>query len=233
MKLSIVIPVYNEVRTILPLIERVKRTNFDKEIIIVDDFSEDGTRQLLCAIGDKNIKVFMHSRNMGKGAALITGFKHATGDILIIQDADLEYDPGDYGKLIKPIVTGDCLVVYGSRFLTYNYSSLKQHLFYITHFLGNKFLNFLTCVLFRTKITDMETCYKAISRDVLRRLHLSARRFDIEPEITAQLLNMKIKITEVPISYTPRDYKQGKKISWRDGLAAMFILLKYRVRGRR
>lgn len=233
MKLSVVMPVYNEVKTIRAILDRVNKVDIDKEIIIIDDFSSDGTRQVLQDINDSSIKVLMHECNRGKGSALRTGFKHVTGDIVIIQDADLEYDPGEYIKLVGPIAKGEAKVVYGSRFLKYNYSHLREHLFYMTHFLGNKFLNWVTSVLYLTRITDMETCYKAISKDVFLRLSLSAERFDIEPEITAQILNMGIKIHEVPISYDPRDYKHGKKISWRDGVAAVIVLLKFKMKGRR
>ncbi len=226
MEISVVIPVYNEVRTIEKVIQRVKNVNIEKEIIVVDDCSTDGTREILRKINEDGIRVFFHEKNQGKGAALCTGFKYITGEIAVIQDADLEYDPQDYIKLIKPIKDGMADVVYGSRFLTYIFHC--KRLFYLTHFIGNKFLNFLIRLLFRTKITDMETCYKAIRRNVLKDMKLSARRFDIEPEVTAQLLRKGFKIHEVPISYTPRGYEKGKKICWKDWFIAIFILLKYR-----
>lgn len=225
---SIVIPVYNEVHTIKRLIQRVKDSNIEKEIIIVDDCSTDGSRELLQDIKEDGIKVFFHEENKGKGAALRTSFKHITGEVAIIQDADLEYDPQDYIKLIKPIYEEGAEVVYGSRFLNRKHMPHCKHFFYLTHFIGNKFLNFLLNLLYGTKITDMETCYKAIKRKALEKLNLCARGFDIEPEITAQLIRKGFKIQEVPISYHPRDYREGKKISWKDGLVAACVLFKYR-----
>lgn len=226
-KLSVVIPVYNEVKTIEKIMQQVKDVDIEKEIIVVDDCSTDGTREILRKINENGIKVFFHEKNEGKGEALRTGFKYITGQITVIQDADLEYDPQDYIKLIKPIEDGMVDVVYGSRFLKRKCIFDYKHPF-LTHFIGNKFLNFLIELLFRTKITDMETCYKAIRSNVLKDMKLSARRFDIEPEITAQLLRKGFKIHEVSISYSPRDYGEGKKISWKDGFSAIFILLKYR-----
>lgn len=226
MKISVVIPVYNEVKTIKEIIQRIKDVNIEKEIIVVDDCSTDGTREILRKINENGIRIFFHEGNKGKGAALRTGFEHIKGEVVIIQDADLEYDPQDYIKLIKPIKDGVADVVYGSRFLTYILNC--KHLFYLTHFIGNKFLNFLIGLLFRAKITDMETCYKTIRSNVLKDMKLSARKFDIEPEITAQLIRKGFKIHEVPISYSPRAYEEGKKISWKDGFSAIFVLLKYR-----
>lgn len=228
MKLSVVIPVYNEAKTIETIIKRVSAVEVEKEIIIVDDFSTDGTREILKKIHDNGVKVEFHCQNMGKGAALRTGFKLATGDAVVVQDADLEYDPRDFVKLLEPIESGAALAVYGSRFLTREHIPHCARPFYLTHFLGNKVLNFLLNALYRAKITDMETCYKLIKREVLDSIVLSARRFEIEPEITAQLLKKGIKIHEVPISYHPRDYKEGKKISWKDGISAIAVLLKYR-----
>lgn len=227
--LSVVIPVYNEVKTIEKLIQRVKDVNIEKEIIVVDDCSTDGTREILQKNNGNGIRAFFHEKNEGKGVALRTGFKYATGEIVAIQDADLEYDPQDYVKLIKPIRDGIADVVYGSRFLTYKFHCKRP--FYLTHFVGNKFLNFLVNLLYGTRVTDMETCYKVIKKTVLEKnIDLSARRFDVEPEITAQLLRKGFKIYEIPISYNPRDYKDGKKICWRDGIIAIYVLLKYRFR---
>jgi glycosyltransferase involved in cell wall biosynthesis len=229
MKLSVVIPVYNEITTIKELINRVMNVmDIDKEIVIVDDFSTDGTREILKQIQGDNIRVFLHEKNMGKGAAIRTGFKYITGDVVIIQDADLEYNPQDYRKLIKPIADGLADVVYGSRFLAKGQLHHFKKFFYVTHFIGNKFLNFLVNILYNTKITDMETCYKVIKREVLNEINLSSSKFEIEPEITAKLLRKGFKIHEVPICYNPRDYSEGKKISWRDGFKAVNILLKYR-----
>lgn len=228
MKVSVIIPIYNEVKTIERIIQRVKDVNIEKEIIAVDDCSTDGTREILKGISEDGIKVLFHEKNQGKGAALRTGFKHISGEVVIIQDADLEYDPQDYIKLIKPIREEGTEIVYGSRFLNRKHLPHFERPFYLTHFIGNKFLNFLTSLLYRTKITDMETCYKALNKKVVENMSLSARGFDIEPEITAQLLRKGFKIHEVPISYSPRGYKEGKKISWKDGFIAIFVLLKYR-----
>jgi len=228
MKLSVVIPVYNEIRYIEELIRRVKNINIEKEIIIIDDFSTDGTREILKKIKDNGIRVFFHEKNMGKGAALRTGFKYVTGDMVVIQDADLEYDPQDYMKLICPIIEGKADVVYGSRFLKLEHVFHCKRPFYLTHFFGNKLLNFILGVLYKTNITDMETCYKVMKREVLESIDLSAQGFEIEPEITVSLLRSGFKIHEVPISYVPRDYSEGKKVSWREGVGALFVLFKYR-----
>ena len=221
--LSIIIPAYNEEKNIKTVIEKVNSVNLDsikKEIIVVDDFSTDGTRESLKKI--KNIKVFYHKKNMGKGSAVRTGLKHATGDIIIIQDADLEYDPNDYPKLINPILNGKTKVVFGSRFLK------KHNARYKFYYLGNRFLSIITTLLYFRKISDMETCYKAFRTDVIKNIRLRAKRFDIEPEITAKIIKQGYKILEVPIWYKCRSFNEGKKISWKDGVKAIYYLVKYR-----
>ncbi|MDO8480277.1 MAG: glycosyltransferase family 2 protein [Nanoarchaeota archaeon] len=223
MKLSIVIPAYNEKKTILKVLQVVKKQpvlGLEKEIIVVDDGSTDGTRDLLKKVN--GVTVIFHEKNQGKGAALRTGLKQATGDIFLIQDADLEYDPADYPKLLKPILDGKTNVVYGSRFLKTHHA--RYQLFY----LGNKFLSLLTTVLYGQRITDMETCYKMFTREVLEKLDLRARRFEFEPEITAKILKAGFKIMEVPISYECRPFHEGKKITWKDGVKAALYLIKYR-----
>lgn len=223
MKVSVVIPVYNEHKTILQIIDRVKNTPIDKEIIIVDDCSVDGTRDILNKIKNKDIKVLFHESNQGKGAALRTGFQHVTGDIVIIQDADMEYDPAEYPKLIKPIVDGRADVVYGSRFM----GGEPHRVFFFWHMLGNKMLTLFSNMLSNLTLTDMETCYKVFSKSVLKSLTLKENRFGIEPEITAKLAKMDIRIFEVGISYYGRSYNEGKKIGWRDGISAIRAIIKY------
>lgn len=223
MKVSIVIPVYNEKKTILEVIKRVSSVDLGsitKEIIIVDDYSTDGTRDVLKNV--KDAKVFFHKRNKGKGAALRTGFRHVTGDITLVQDADLEYDPNDYPKLLKPILDGKTNVVFGSRFT-------KQHKArYGYLYLGNIFLSILTSIIYFRRITDMETCYKVIKTSVLKKIKLRSQRFDFEPEITAKIIKRGEKIVEVPIWYKCRDFNEGKKISWKDGVKAVWYLIKFR-----
>lgn len=223
MKLSVIIPAYNEEGAILKLIKIVENVNIGqikKELIIIDDCSTDSTRELLKKI--KNHKIFFHEKNKGKGSAIRTGLKHATGDIIIIQDADLEYDPNEYPKLLKPILKGKTKVVYGSRFLR------KHKAKYQFYYLGNIFLSFVTRLLYFRKITDMETCYKVFKREVIKKINLKARRFDFEPETTAKIIKKGYKIIEIPISYKCRDFREGKKISWKDGIKAVWYLLKYR-----
>jgi len=227
-KLSIVIPVFNEVKTIEEVIVRVRNTPYSKELIIVDDCSTDGTRELLGKIKTDGMKIHYHNKNQGKGAALRTGFKMVQGDIVIIQDADMEYDPNDYANLLEPIMDGKAEVVYGSRFLSRNQLFHCKKFFYLTHFLGNKFLNILLNILYNSKLTDMETCYKVMKKEALDSIELTESRFDIEPAITANLLLKGYNIYEVPISYSPRDYREGKKITWRDAIAAIYVLFKYK-----
>ena len=230
-KLSIIIPAYNEEKTILKVISRVKNVNLGniaKEIIVVDDFSRDGTRKLLESLQSRSLKalkVFFHEKNKGKGAAIRTALKHATGDIMLIQDADLEYDPKEYRKLLKPIVKGNAKVVYGSRL-----ASIRRNLkkMYKLHYFGNLFLTGITSTLYGAKITDMETGYKVFRKEVIQDMYLKAKRFDFEPEITAKILKKGYKIVEVPIDFMGRKFSEGKKITWKDGVKALLCLIKYR-----
>ncbi len=219
--MSIVIPVYNEENTLMEILQWVKEEPHEKEIIIVDDCSTDGTKELLCRLeGEDNITIIYQTRNKGKGAAIREGFKHVSGDIVIIQDADLEYYPDEYQQLIKPIVDGKADVVYGSRFL----GSHRAYLFW--HYLGNKTINLIANIILNTCLTDMMTCYKAFKTSVLRSLELHANRFGIEPEITAEIFKKEYRVYEVPISYNARDYYEGKKIKWTDFFKCCYWLLK-------
>ncbi len=222
MKLSVIIPVFNEAKTIKEIVKRVASVQVNKEIIIVDDFSQDGTRDVLKSIEKENIKVLYHEENKGKGAAIRTGIAAVTGDYVIIQDADLEYNPEEYRKLLAVVQKEKAPVIYGSRF------SGRRKSMSISHTLGNKFLTFATNLLYGSSVTDMETCYKLIKCDLLKSLNIKANRFDFEPEVTAKILKRGIKIVEVPISYKGRKWLEGKKITWRDGFAALWTLLKYR-----
>ena len=225
-KLSIVIPAYNEKNTIEAIIKKVKAVDLgglEKEIIIVDDGSKDGTREILRQM--PGIRLILHEKNLGKGGAIKTGFQNATGDILIIQDADLEYDPQDYKKILSPILNGQADVVYGSRFLT----SEPKRVLFIWHFLGNISLTLLSDLLTGLTLTDMETCYKAFRKEVVDSFKdkIKSRRFGIEPELTALAAKGKWRIYEVGISYYGRTYKEGKKIGWRDGFAAIWHILRF------
>jgi len=223
MKLSVVIPVYNEIRTIKEILNQVQSVPQDKEIIVVDDRSTDGTREWLTQISNNNITVLFHPVNTGKGAALRTGFEHVTGDIVVIQDADLEYDPSEYGRLIEPILDGRADVVYGSRF-----TGGPQRVLFFWHYVGNKFLTLLSNMLTNLNLSDMETCYKAFRAHLLEKITIKSNRFGFEPEITAKFARLKCRIYEVPISYSGRNYEEGKKITWSDGLAALFHVIRFR-----
>ena len=224
MNLSIVIPVYNEVKNIEQIIQRVQSTNLAQEIIIVDDGSRDGTRDALQKLSEQNtVRVILHERNQGKGAAVVTGLRAAKGDILLIQDADLEYDPRDYATLLRPIEEGLADVVYGSRFL-----GAPHRVTMFWHMVANRLLTLMTNILYNTILTDMETGYKVFRREVIDGMRIRAKRFDFEPEFTAKVLKRNYRIFEVPISFNPRDYSQGKKIKLRDAFEAVWTLLKYR-----
>lgn len=227
-KLSILIPVFNEVRFLEALLQKVEAVDFcnlAREVILVDDGSTDGTRDILKRFENKPpYQVIYHAKNQGKGAALRTAIQHATGDILVIQDADLEYDPQDYPELIQLILDGKADVVYGSR-LT---AGKPVRAFNVLHYFGNKFLTLMTNLLYNTTLTDMETCYKAFRADVIKNVTIRANRFDFEPEITAKVLKQGVRLYEAPISYCGRDFDEGKKITWRDGISALWTLFKYR-----
>jgi len=224
MKISVIIPVFNEISTIHEIIRRVQETNIPDEILVVDDASTDGTRQVLEGYQDRvSIRVFFHERNQGKGSAISTGIKQATGDVIIIQDADLEYDPRDYLTLLQPIQEGIADAVFGSRFLG---GPRRPIMFW--HMIANKLLTLMTNILYNNILTDMETGYKVFRRDIVLNMPIHARRFDFEPEFTAKILKRKVRIYEVPISFNPRDYSQGKKIKLRDAFHASWTLIKYR-----
>ena len=225
MKISVIIPVYNEKSTITEIIARVRAVDLAKEIIIVDDASTDGTSEQLVEVGNKfeNVNVLSHQKNRGKGAALRTGFASASGEIIIIQDADLEYDPRDYEMLLIPILDGRADVVYGSRFL-----GGPHRVLFFWHYVGNKFLTLFCDALSNLNITDMETGYKVFKKEVLDDIKLKSNRFGFEPEFTMKIAKKGFRVYEVPISYSGRTYEEGKKIGWRDGLAAIFAILWFR-----
>lgn len=225
MKLSVIIPVYNERETIEEIIRRVEEVNvgLEKEIIVVDDGSQDGTSQVLKSLKFPNLKIFRHSKNMGKGAALQTGFSKAEGDIILIQDADLEYNPQDYPKLLEAILDGRADVVYGSRFL-----GGPHRVLFFWHYVGNKILTTLSNIFSNLNLSDMETCYKVFKKEILERIKLKSKRFGFEPEFTIKVAKMNCRIYEVPISYSGRDYSEGKKINWKDGVAAIFHLIRHK-----
>jgi glycosyltransferase involved in cell wall biosynthesis len=242
-KLSVVIPVYNEKDTILEILGRVLTTEIAKEVIIIDDDSKDGTREILEKMAEhqvtggttagaqegadsvslRDLRFFFQRPNQGKGAALRRGFAEATGDIVLVQDADLEYDPLDYPKLLEPIVDGRADVVYGSRFL-----GGPQRVHYFWHYVANKMLTLLSNVFTNLKLSDMETCYKVFRREVLKGIRLKSNRFGFEPEITAKVARGNWRVYEVPISYAGRTYEEGKKITWKDGIQALWCIIRYR-----
>jgi glycosyltransferase involved in cell wall biosynthesis len=225
-KLSIVVPVYNERNTLVEILRRMRGVelpdSIEREIIVVDDGSDDGTRDVLKQLGDSTVRVILHDRNQGKGAAVRTGYANATGEYVLVQDADLEYDPEDWPRLLSPVLRGRARVVYGSRF-----TGERRNMMFL-HWIGNRFLSLLTNVLYNTTLSDMETCYKLVDRNLLTELSLASNHFDIEPEITAKILKRGVRIYEVPISYAGREFDEGKKITWHDGFAALWTLVKFR-----
>lgn len=222
MKLTVIIPAYNEKATIAQIIARVRDVHVDKEIIVVDDGSTDGTREILRTIDATDVRIFFHERNQGKGAAIRTAVGHAKGDYVIIQDADLEYDPNEYSKLLAPLEQRRADVVYGSRFRG------RLERMSLVQWIGNRVLTALTNVLYGTALSDMETCYKVIPTAIIQTIPLQSRGFEFEPEITAKLLRRGCKILEIPITYRGRDASEGKKIDWRHGVPALKTLIKYR-----
>jgi glycosyltransferase involved in cell wall biosynthesis len=222
--LSVIVPVFNERTTVAEIVRRIRAVELPMplEVILVDDGSSDGTDKILTAIGDSTVRVITHGRNQGKGAAVRSGLEVARGDLIIIQDADLEYDPADWPRLLSPILRGKAKVVYGSRFTGERKNMLPLH------WVGNRFLSLVTNILYSTTLSDMETCYKLFDRQVLEGLTVESDRFEFEPEITAKVLRRGHRIYEVPISYSGREVNEGKKITWRDGLGALTTLIKYR-----
>ena len=230
MKISIIIPCYNEIQTIEQILERVKAAALpgEREIVVVDDCSTDGTRKYLRGVDGKDgVRVLLHEHNRGKGAALRTGFVQSSGDILIIQDADLEYDPDEYGKLLRPILDNKADVVYGSRFI----GSESHRVLYFWHSMGNRLLTMLSNMFTNLNLTDMEVCYKVFRRDILEQIELQEDRFGFEPEFTAKIARLNRPIYEIGISYSGRTYQEGKKINWKDGVRAVLVIFKYGVPG--
>jgi glycosyltransferase involved in cell wall biosynthesis len=226
-KLSVIVPVYNERNTVVEVVRRMRAVELpdgiEREIIVIDDGSSDGTRDVLRQLGDSTVRILVHDGNRGKGAAVRTGLALATGDYVLIQDADLEYDPDDWPRLITPVMRGRARVVYGSRFTGERRNML------LLHWIGNRLLSLVTNILFNSTLSDMETCYKLVDRKLLVDLELRSDQFDIEAEITAKILKRGIRIYEVPISYMGREFDEGKKITWRDGFAALWTLVKFRL----
>ena len=230
MKISVIIPLYNENGTIEKLLKKVDSVKLDKEIIIVDDYSTDGSREWLKNLKAKNIKKVFHDKNYGKGMAIRSGIKEVSGDIVIIQDADLEYDPNDYYELVKPIQEGKAEVVYGSRILGNLIKNLrnKHTEAYYEYYYGGRILTLLANILYNAKITDEPTCYKVFKADIIKKINLKCKRFEFCPEVTAKVRKMGYKIHEIPIKYNPRTLSEGKKIKFRDGFEAVWTLIKYR-----
>ena len=223
-KLSVIVPVFDERNTVVEIVRRMRAVVLpvDLEIVIVDDGSTDGTGDVLRQLADSTVRIVLHEHNKGKGAAIRTGLEKVTGDLVLIQDADLEYDPEDWPKLLAPVLRGKAQVVYGSRF-----TGERRNMLFL-HWMGNRFLSLTTNVLYNTTLSDMETCYKLFDRSVIDGITIRASRFEFEPEITAKILRRGIRIYEVPISYTGREFDEGKKITWRDGFIALWTLVKYR-----
>jgi glycosyltransferase involved in cell wall biosynthesis len=224
-KFSLIMPCYNEIRTIDQIVHRVLNTDFslEKELIIIDDCSVDGTRNYLSKLSHPELKVIHHEKNKGKGAAIRTGLNEANGDIVIIQDADLEYDPSELPKLVQPIIDGRADVVYGSRFV----GGESHRVLYFWHYVGNRLLTLLSNIFTNLNLTDMEVCYKAFKREIIEKINLTEDRFGFEPEFTAKIARLGVSIYEVGISYNGRTYDEGKKINWKDGFRAIYVILKY------
>jgi glycosyltransferase involved in cell wall biosynthesis len=223
-KLSVIVPVFNERNTVAEIVRRMRSVDLpvEREIVVVDDGSDDGTRDVLTQLVDSTVRIVKHGVNRGKGAAIRTGLENSTGDVVLVQDADLEYDPEDWPKLLAPMLKGKARVVYGSRF-----TGERRNMLFL-HWVGNRVLSLVTNILYNSTLSDMETCYKLFERDVLDGVQLRANRFDFEPEFTAKVLRRGIRIYEVPISYAGRELHEGKKITWRDGISALWTLVKYR-----
>jgi glycosyltransferase involved in cell wall biosynthesis len=220
--LSVIVPVFNEKATVLPLLEKVLAVPIDKEVVIVDDGSTDGTREILRAFQHPDVRIVFHEKNQGKGAAIRTAVREVRGDITLIQDADLEYSPDEYTRLLKPIEEGVADVVYGSRFL-----GGERRALLFTHAIGNKFLTFLSNAFTNLNLTDMETCYKVFRTEILKSITIKSNRFNFEPEITAKIAKRRARVVEIPISYWGRDYSEGKKIGWKDGVSALVTIVRY------